>query len=189
MSMKSLEEQLAAAVRQNEELRELLREASVDFLTGLPGRRQFEHRVKEELSQHHHHPEHHFSIFIVDLNNLKQVNDKDGHGAGDRMIKEFGQLFKNLMREYDMVARIGGDEFMALLPAENKEGSEVVKQRLLQKFDEFKNSMMYFSGASVGVASTSEGLKNFEDLYVVADQDMYKHKKATRESLLVKKTA
>lgn len=186
---KSLEEQLEVALRQNEELRELLREASVDFLTGLPGRRQFEHRVKEELSQHHHHPEHHFSIFVVDLNNLKKINDTYGHSGGDRMIMEFVELFKKLMREYDMVARIGGDEFTAILPGESKEGAEVVKQRLLRKFNEFKDSMMYFSGASIGVASTSQGLPSFKALFEQADQDMYIHKKATRELLLVKKIA
>ncbi|MEK7538380.1 MAG: GGDEF domain-containing protein [Patescibacteria group bacterium] len=186
---KSLETQLAIALRQNEELRELLREASVDFLTGLPMRRQFEHRVKEELSQHHHHPEHHFSIFVIDLNDLKKVNDTHGHSEGDRMIIEFGELFKKLMREYDMVARIGGDEFTAILPGESKEGAELVKQRLLQKFDEFRDSMVYFSGASIGVASTSEGLLSYETLFEQADQNMYTHKKATRELLLVKKTA
>ena len=200
----SLEEQLKNALRENAELRkrdetksrqiselkELLREASMDSLTGLPGRQQFENRVNEELSQHHHHPEHHVSIFVVDLDHLKQVNDTHGHPAGDRMIVEFTQLFKTLMREYDIVARMTrGDEFAALLPGENHEGAKMVRQRLLQKFEELKDSMLFFSGASIGVASTSEGLETFEELYAKADQDMYLHKEASRELLLVKKTA
>ena len=175
--------------QENLRLRKLLDEASVDTLTGLAGRRQFEHRIAEEFSNHHHHPERHFSIFIVDLDHLKKVNDNHGHPAGDRMIVEFGQLFKKLMREYDMVARIGGDEFGAILPGENKEGAEMVKQRLLQKFEEFKDSMLYFSGVSIGVASTSEGLGTFDEMYTEADKKMYAHKNATRGFLLVRKTA
>ena len=188
MATKSLEEQLETALRQNAELRELLKEASMDFLTGLPERRQFEHRVNEEFSHiKRHHAAHHFAIFVMDLNHLKAVNDTHGHIAGDHMITEFGKLLKSLMRDYDMVARCGGDEFMAFLPEENKKSALLAKERLLAKFEEHRSSMMYFSGVAIGVASTSDGLGTFEELYNEADKDMYLHKEASREVLLLKR--
>lgn len=179
---------LTVALEEIERLKILLAKASIDDLTGLPRRGQFENRVAEQLSHHHHHPEYHFSIFVVDLDGLKPVNDVKGHHTGDKLLTEFAQLFKKLMREYDIVARFGGDEFVALLPGETVEGAERVRERLLKEFEEAKNTIAHFSGASIGVASTSQNFKDFEALYKEGDKDMYIQKGDKRRGLL-KKTA
>lgn len=179
--------EINALIQENAKLKRLLEEASTDFLTGLPGRRQFERRVEEELSHiRRYHTTHHFAVFVMDLDNLKKVNDTHGHSAGDKMIAEFGVFLKRLVRDYDMVARLGGDEFMVFLPQETKESAIATRERILAELETHRSSLLYFSGVSIGVASTSDGLTTFKELYDEADKDMYSHKKTSRGVLLKK---
>lgn len=149
--------------------------AQVDGLTGLLRPEGFKNDVQKELSRSKR-TGHHLSVFVIDLNNLKTVNDNHGHPTGDEMIKGFATLLKNSVRAGDTVARTGGDEFMILLPEQDKKLAEMAKNHLLKKIEQGKENLQYFFGAAVGVSSTSQGYKNFDSLYNAADTAMYKHK-------------
>src|SRR5580700_5943248 len=94
---------------------EVYKLAALDQLTGLYNRRSGEQRLAQEMSraQRHGRP---LTILLMDLDNLKQVNDKHGHAAGDLVIKGFAERLQRAIRGSDLAVRLGGDEFMALLP-------------------------------------------------------------------------
>ncbi|MGH9714209.1 MAG: GGDEF domain-containing protein [Candidatus Acidiferrales bacterium] len=94
---------------------EVYKLAALDQLTGLYNRRSGEQRLAQEMSraQRHGRP---LTILLMDLDSLKQVNDKYGHAAGDLVIKGFADRLQRAIRGSDLAVRLGGDEFMALLP-------------------------------------------------------------------------
>lgn len=154
--------------------------AQVDGLTGLLRREGFEEHVKKELSRSKRTGEP-FAVCIVDLNDLKKVNDTYGHPAGDEMIKKFAKVLKKATREWDIVARTGGDEFMILLLAQNLTNALTAKERLLKELEARKKSLRYFFGAAIGFASTDQGHATFQSLYDAADSAMYEHKKELKQ--------
>src|SRR5712692_2871237 len=89
--------------------------AMIDPLTGLYNRRFAEHRLQAEVdrSRRYGHP---LTVVVLDLNNFKQINDKYGHVAGDMVLKEFAARLKQSLRISDLPVRLGGDEFLVLLP-------------------------------------------------------------------------
>ncbi|MGA3298973.1 MAG: GGDEF domain-containing protein [Candidatus Acidiferrales bacterium] len=94
---------------------EVYKLAALDQLTGLYNRRSGEQRLAEEMSraQRHGRP---LTILLMDLDGLKTVNDKHGHAAGDTVIKSFADRLQRAIRGSDLAVRLGGDEFMAILP-------------------------------------------------------------------------
>jgi diguanylate cyclase (GGDEF)-like protein len=94
---------------------EVYKLAALDQLTGLYNRRSGEQRLAEEMSraQRHGRP---LTILLMDLDGLKAVNDKHGHAAGDTVIKSFADRLQRAIRGSDLAVRLGGDEFMAILP-------------------------------------------------------------------------
>lgn len=94
---------------------EVYKLAALDQLTGLYNRRSGEQRLAQEISraQRHGRP---LTILLMDLDSLKQVNDRFGHAAGDLVIKGFAERVQRAIRGSDLAVRLGGDEFMALLP-------------------------------------------------------------------------
>jgi diguanylate cyclase (GGDEF)-like protein len=94
---------------------EVYKLAALDQLTGLYNRRSGEQRLAEEISraQRHGRP---LTILLMDLDGLKSVNDKHGHAAGDTVIKSFADRLQRAIRGSDLAVRLGGDEFMAILP-------------------------------------------------------------------------
>jgi diguanylate cyclase (GGDEF)-like protein len=94
---------------------EVYKLAALDQLTGLYNRRTGEQRLAEEMSraQRHSRP---LTVLLMDLDGLKQVNDTHGHAAGDLVLKGFADRLQKAIRGSDLAVRLGGDEFMALLP-------------------------------------------------------------------------
>lgn len=99
-----------------DESRELTKQASRDFLTGLPNRRMFIERLNEALVRARR-ANSYFAVFIIDLDDFKSINDRFGHQAGDAVLRELGSTFRKAIRAGDIVARIGGDEFSVLADA------------------------------------------------------------------------
>lgn len=89
--------------------------AVLDPLTGLYNRRSADLRLQAEVdrSRRHAHP---LTVLLMDLNDFKQVNDQHGHAAGDQVLQEFGERLKKAVRVSDVPVRLGGDEFMVILP-------------------------------------------------------------------------
>ena len=120
--------------KQAEELIKKL--AFQDTLTGLPNRRLFHDRLVLELNQAKRNKER-FAVMMIDLDRFKEVNDTLGHYVGDLLIQAVGQRLTNLLRKGDTVARIGGDEFILLLPSlRKKDDAGRVAEKILIVFSE-----------------------------------------------------
>ncbi len=94
---------------------QLQRQAQIDPLTGLPNRRIAEERLAAEAARSERDG-HSFTVITFDLDKFKQVNDTHGHLAGDQVLKHFARRLESAIRKSDTAARMGGDEFMVLLP-------------------------------------------------------------------------
>jgi len=111
--------QLADQLQSLEKVQDLTNEvyklAALDPLTGLYNRRSGEQRLTEEISRavRYQRP---LTILLIDLDGLKQTNDRLGHAAGDIVLKQFAERLQRAIRGSDLAVRLGGDEFMALLP-------------------------------------------------------------------------
>ncbi len=112
---RQLSQQLAAMGQLQERAQEFHKQATVDALTGLYNRRFAEERLRAEVgrSRRHGHP---LTVVAIDLNDFKPVNDKYGHAAGDQVLKEFAERLLKATRASDMTVRMGGDEFLVILP-------------------------------------------------------------------------
>ncbi|SDY62511.1 sensor domain-containing diguanylate cyclase [Acinetobacter kyonggiensis] len=153
-------------IRQRERFKE---EALNDSLTGLFNRRAWDKLVnlEEERCKRYGHPT---AILMIDLNNLKTVNDSLGHTAGDELIQKAATALKGCVRSNDIVARLGGDEFAILSIENNQVNAENLVNRVLQVFAEANIS------AAIGLAMRNP-LNGLLKTLQEADEKMYAHKK------------
>ena len=162
-------------VKKNRELQKI---AVSDPLTGIYNRRFFSTRLEEEFSRALRYHEH-FSLLILDIDNLKPINDTYGHLAGDRVIKELARVLKTLGRKGDVMARIGGDEFGYVLIEAHKRDAYKFATRIKESLAKVKVSGLKIKPTvSIGIAqSTIKGLKSHQDIYKAADDALYLEKK------------
>ncbi len=114
----------------NERLQqELNRQASHDPLTGIPNRRAFQMMSRHELgrARRTHEP---MALMVLDLDHFKSINDRDGHAAGDMVLRDFSTLLAAAVRDQDIICRFGGEEFVALLPATPLAGAATLAERI-----------------------------------------------------------
>jgi diguanylate cyclase (GGDEF)-like protein len=158
---------------------EVYKLAALDQLTGLYNRRSGEQRLSQEMSraQRHGRP---LTVLLMDLDGLKQVNDKHGHAAGDTLLKGFADRLQRAIRGSDLAVRLGGDEFMALLPECRAEEVRHVLARiegLEFEFDEEKISLHFSRGwTDYKAGETAQELLNR------ADQELYANKRAGKRA-------
>jgi diguanylate cyclase (GGDEF)-like protein len=114
--------------------RELEQLAVTDPLTGLYNRRHFTERLREEVGRARRYRRF-FSLLILDIDGFKAINDRYGHEVGDDVLRHVASLLKQSVRLVDTVARIGGDEFVIVLPETEQIGVEVVAERILASFN------------------------------------------------------
>src|SRR6266567_1355070 len=174
--IRRLRRQLAEKQGHSDLLRNL---AMVDPLTGLYNRRFAEQRLAAEVarSERKGHP---LTVLTVDLNNFKQINDTYGHPAGDQVLLEFAARLNHVIRGSDLAVRLGGDEFLVLLPECTLEQLQLVLGRL-------GSLEVNWQGQKIPV-SFSAGWKEYEmgdrpeELLACADQALYARKRASRET-------
>jgi diguanylate cyclase (GGDEF)-like protein len=108
---------------------EVTNQALTDTLTGLPNRRHFEHRLREEVRRavRSRRP---LAVLLVDVDQFKTINDRRGHAAGDHILRRVAASLGTTLRETDLIARYGGDEFTALLPETSRATALQVAERL-----------------------------------------------------------
>ena len=151
--------------------------AYMDELTGLANRRKCEDAIEEytELNIP-------YSIISFDLNYLKKINDSQGHEMRDRMLKTFSDVLKKVFKEVGTIGRMGGDEFMVILPDKNYSQANEPMEELKHEMDlnNLKKDSIHLS-TSYGIADTSEveGDDDPHSVYRLADARMYVNKRAT----------
>jgi diguanylate cyclase (GGDEF)-like protein len=128
--LRRLLEENVRLTRELRELRQLRRLAERDPLTGLPNRRLWQERLTEELSRSRRGKRSPGSLLIVDMNDLKGLNDRLGHAAGDAALRETARILRATLRASDVCCRTGGDEFMILLPDTDAPGARLAMARL-----------------------------------------------------------
>src|SRR5262249_35980904 len=106
--------------------------ARTDALTGLANRRSWDDQLVRAIAQAERTHET-VTVVICDLDDLKLVNDREGHGAGDAFLRDIADRWREGARASDLVARIGGDEFALLLPGADEAGATEVVTRLLER--------------------------------------------------------
>lgn len=159
--------------------------SETDELTGLHNIRSFSsillHEIKKSLRY-----EQFFSVLMIDADNLKDINDKYGHEAGDSLIKTMAHTIQFCLRESDILARYGGDEFIALLPQTDQKNAIEAAERIRKAIENTAFDMdghQIKSTASVGIASFPAQADNTNDLLRNADIALYTSKNTGRNKV------
>lgn len=148
-------------------------EALMDELTGVYNRRGWEQLVALEQARGRRYGHKH-AVFFMDIDGLKTVNDEQGHAAGDAVIVRVAGAIRSVIREHDVAARVGGDEF-ALLATETAGGeATLIRGRLQQAFRE--------AGVSVSIGFARADILNLAAATREADEEMYRRKSERRAS-------
>jgi diguanylate cyclase (GGDEF)-like protein len=169
------------------ELQRLLIASHIDPLTGLANRRQFNLDFERLYTQNLRSGQT-GALVLFDLNGFKAVNDQLGHATGDKVLAEFGKLAKPLVRPYECLARIGGDEFAVITAHSGDIGAIRIQSAMQKALTELTTDIGLEISASFGVALFGEGhnapgdkyqtdsVKQLGLLFSQADADLYKSK-------------
>lgn len=156
--------------------------ASTDALTGLPNRQAIMGKAKKEFgrAQRYSRP---LSIVMIDVDHFKSINDQYGHATGDHVLTNVGHILGDSLRDSDVLARIGGEEFVLLLPDTPKANAEFVAERMRSQL---ANTTIKFEAlelkitASFGVAEITSEDETLEQMLSRADHAMYDAKHSGR---------
>lgn len=171
---------------------EVLKYATMDALTGLNNRRQFEIRLKQEVSNSKRNNTC-LCFMMLDVDYFKKVNDTYGHAAGDCVLKAVSEIIKTEIREYDIACRYGGEEFFIILPQTNIKEASLVAQRLRKVIEETKmdikdaglEDIKYLKiTVSIGVCAY-ENTMSANEAAQKADKALYEAKETGRNRVIV----
>jgi diguanylate cyclase (GGDEF)-like protein len=168
-----LKERLAGAI---ERLRET---ATRDALTGVPNRRAFEWLLDREVDRALRGGS--VALVVADLDRFKSVNDRLGHAAGDRALKRFCEVAEQRLRRFDLIARIGGEEFAVILPDTDAEGADAFAERLVAAVREETAGDEAPLTVSAGVADCPGAGETAGELLLAADRALYAAKADGRD--------
>ena len=166
---------------------DLRQQAETDPLTGLFNRRAFDRLARRDVqtARRHHDPT--FLLFL-DLDRFKSVNDRFGHQAGDRVIVGLAETITACIRDTDLSARFGGEEFAVLLPRTSLESAKTVAERIRQSLESrtFEGEGVAFSVTiSIGMAALDGGQDDLSGLMHRADQALYRAKENGRNRVVI----
>jgi len=177
--------QVAQAIKRKR-LEEEIRSLSLtDELTGLYNRRGFTLLAEQEVKQARREKRT-MLLFFGDIDNLKAINDALGHAQGDLALKEISTILKETFRESDLLARIGGDEFVVLAVDASKESGEIMANRVSSALDAHnqQGEPTYHLALSLGIARFDpENPCTVSELISWADGLMYREKQARKRNL------
>jgi diguanylate cyclase (GGDEF)-like protein len=151
--------------------------ATTDYLTGLPNARSLFLRLDSELARAKRSGEP-LTVLVCDLNGFKQINDRHGHLVGNQVLHAVGGALRESCREYDYVARMGGDEFVLILPASKREDLRI---RIAELANIGAQAAVVGLTMSVGEAFYPQDGDDAEQLLAEADRRMYTTKQAEKQ--------
>ena len=164
-------------LRQREEMRKL---ATTDALTGIANRRHLMQMGEDEVARtvRYGNP---LSVLLLDIDRFKSVNDTWGHPAGDCVIRELANVMRSLLRKQDVCGRLGGEEFVLILPETDLPGARIIAERLRTTVQE--SAVVVADGGdaievtvSIGIATMKPGDASFEAVLGRADKAVYQAK-------------
>lgn len=167
---------------------ELERRAYSDYLTGLANRRYFIEQAESELARRKRY-DGELALIMFDIDHFKQVNDAHGHSIGDQVLQQIAVVCREILRDVDIVGRIGGEEFAVLLPQAGQKQAAIVAERLRMAVESSSlplqdDESLRFT-VSFGVAEVDEKIDNLDDLMIQADAALYLAKASGRNRTCV----
>jgi diguanylate cyclase (GGDEF)-like protein len=163
-----------------------IRLSTVDSLTGLFNRSYFFAAIDREIARSAR-SNRGFCLLMMDLDELKSINDKYGHYFGDRVLRGVGDVVRNGVRKIDTASRYGGDEFVALLPETDPTGAYVLAEKVrigVTELDIAVSGVQIHASMSVGVVSYPEDGRTSDELMISADQAMYASKRSGKNRVM-----
>jgi diguanylate cyclase (GGDEF)-like protein len=157
----------------------------IDHLTGVSNSRAFYEAAKIENERAGRHGRD-LSLAYIDIDNFKSVNDTMGHNSGDTLLREIAQTIKSSIRTADMVARIGGDEFVIMLPETGREEAYAAAGKVRENLMEEVNTHGWPVSFSIGVVSCRPPVCSVDDLILEADRTMYSVKQSGKNNIAFK---
>ncbi len=152
-----------------------------DTLTGIGNRRSFHQKIKEEIQRSKRY-EHNLSIIMFDIDHFKKVNDTHGHNVGDEVLKEYSKLISSHIRDCDVFCRIGGEEFIVLLPHVTLSEARIIAEKLRVEVESCKKVIPITM--SFGVVEYIKG-EEVEFIFKRVDDALYRAKGAGRNMVVV----
>lgn len=182
--VQAIADQLAIAITHAHLFAQIRYQAITDGLTGLYNHVYFKHRLAEEirLADRKGMP---CSLLMIDLDNLKQINDHFGHPVGDQAIRHVAGILKTLLRSGDTAARYGGEEFVVILPETSLLEAGLIGNRLCSQIANAQVPGLGRITASIGAASYPRQAIDLDDLIGKADKALYCAKAAGRNQIWI----
>ncbi len=162
--------------------------ATRDPLTTLHNQRMFNELLGYEVGRSTRHHEE-FSLLMLDLDNFKNVNDRYGHAFGDQFLHAFAKILEKAVRPGDFVSRYGGDEFTIILPETGEEQAFTVANRIAGLLEKFAlhspDGSSVRATTSIGIAVYPRHANDPRDMFLVADNMMYKAKRMGKNQIAI----
>lgn len=168
---------------QSEKLEKAEKESITDYLTNVYNRKGCELKIREYISQKI--PDEKSAFLLLDLDNFKKLNDTFGHKVGDEILQKIAKVLKNNFRISDIIGRLGGDEFVVFMTNVKDRNSLIQKLKKLLKNLEVEHGIRERKikiTASIGAVYIDESSFGFENLYLKADNALYKIKKSGKNN-------
>lgn len=185
-----LGEEVSQLIEQKKELQEKNQQLAsltrVDALTGLANRRHFNEVLQQEFKQHIR-SKNQLSLLLIDIDYFKRVNDSYGHTVGDHYLQQVAAtIASNLARPIDLAVRLGGEEFVCVLPSTDFNGAMLIAENIRRAIENLALPNKTDYGrltVSVGVSSTEGVQGTFEDLVASSDRYLYQAKRNGRNQI------
>lgn len=168
--------------------KELEQQARIDYLTKLNNPGYFMLLAEQELARSIRYASK-LSLFMLDVDNFKKINDTHGHKSGDIVLQRLADICRNSLREVDIIGRIGGEEFAILLPETDKneafEVAERLKSNIAKTEVKILNDISVYFTVSIGISVLSANNENLDSLLQMADKALYEAKNSGRNKVIV----
>jgi len=183
--LKSVADQVASGVTNARLYARVQRQATTDGLTQLYNHRTGQEKLTEQLRMAERY-QRSLAVVMLDVDHFKQINDNFGHPVGDTVLKAVARLIKSNCRDVDLPIRYGGEEFLVVLPEINKEGAQVVAERIRKSLAQEvikHESISLTVTASLGIATFPEHALDQHHLLELADKALYLSKRLGRNQV------